>query len=134
MKSLKYFLLFFILSIIFAACDDTNTLDSIDNKVIPASNVSFAEDIYPILQVKCAYSGCHSGSSPADGIDLTSWVNVTANPDIVYPGDPNLSRLVWTIDGVSGVSKMPPLYTGLELTQNQKQGIKTWISEGAKNN
>lgn len=127
-------LIAFILIFTIVACDDTNTVDSVDNTTIPNSNVSFAQHIYPVLQVKCAYSGCHSGSDPAGGIDLTSWVNVTADPDVVFPGEPGLSKLIWTIDGTSGVSTMPPAYTGLVLTQNQIQGFKTWIKEGALNN
>jgi hypothetical protein len=125
-----------LITILFSinACDDTITVDNLDKKVIPTSNVSFSQDIYPIFQVKCAYSGCHSGSSPAGEIDLTSWVNVTAYPDVVYPGDPSLSRLVWAIEGTAGISRMPPTNTGLVLTPDQIQGIKTWIKEGAKDN
>ena len=45
-----------------------------------------------------------------DGIDLSTWVGVRADPNIVFPGEPDLSRLVWTIDAsVSGISKMPPI-------------------------
>ncbi|MBE0551628.1 MAG: hypothetical protein IH619_04535, partial [Ignavibacterium sp.] len=52
----------------------------------------------------------------------------------VFPGEPDLSRLVWTIDpSISGVSKMPPIgYRSITL--DQLEGIKTWIDEGAKNN
>jgi hypothetical protein len=129
----KFLALIIIIFLIFA-CDDTVTVDSLDKQVIPTSNLSFSQDIYPIFQVKCAYSGCHSGSSPAGDIDLTSWVNVTANPSVVFPGDPSVSRLVWAIEGTAGISPMPPTYTGLVLTSQQIQGIKTWIKEGAKDN
>jgi hypothetical protein len=115
-------------------CDDTLTVENIDNKIIPSSNVSFADHIYPVMQVKCAFSGCHAQPSPADGIDLSNWSGVTADPNIVFPGEPDLSRLVWSIDRKVGVAEMPPRYSGLFLTQNQIQGIKTWITEGAKNN
>lgn len=124
------------ISIIFlaVACDDTITVETVDNKIIPSSNVSFANHIYPVLQVKCAFTGCHAGASPAGGIDLTTWAYVTADPNIVFPYEPDLSRLVWTINGTAGVPEMPPRYSGLALTENQKQGIITWIKEGAKNN
>ena len=117
----------------FISCDDTLTVDNVDNRKIPLTNVSFSQDIYPILKVKCASSGCHTSPNPADGIDLSTWANVTANPNIVYSGNSSVSRLVWTIDpSVSGVSKMPP--NGLVLNPYQIQGIKTWIDEGAKDN
>jgi len=117
------------------SCDDTLTVDNVDDKPIPSSNVSFAEHIYPVLQVKCAFSGCHAGANPSAGLDLTSWVNVTANPTIVFPGEPDLSRLVWAIEGNKPpVQPMPPVGFARPVTANQLQGIKTWIDEGAKDN
>lgn len=130
----KILLIIVVLVFILISCDDTITVDTVDNKTIPSSNVSFADHIYPVLQVKCAFTGCHAGPSPAGGIDLTSWANVTADPNIVFPYEPDLSRLVWSINGTSGVQEMPPRYSGLALTENQIQGIITWIREGAKNN
>lgn len=101
---------------------------------IPLSNISFGEYIKPILQVKCSFSGCHSGQSPADGIDLTTWAGVTADPNIVFPGEPDLSRLVWVIENKPGVPPMPPIGYTSPLTLNQIRAIRTWIDEGALNN
>jgi hypothetical protein len=125
-----------ILALIFAfvACDDTITVQTVDNTVIPSSNVSFGKYIYPLFQAKCAFSGCHSGADPAGNLDLTSWVNATASVDIIRPGEPDLSRLVWAIKNTPGIPLMPPLNTGLALTPNQIQGIVTWIKEGAQDN
>jgi hypothetical protein len=135
----KYFIILFVFSLIvnaaFTGCDDTLTTENVDNKPIPLSNVSFADHIYPVLQVKCAFSGCHAQPNPADGIDLSTWAGVTADPNIVFPGEPDLSRLVWTIDpSVSGVSKMPPVGYAKPVTLDQLRGIKTWIAEGALDN
>ncbi len=125
-----------IISFLFLqACDDTLTIQNVDDKDIPASNVSFADHIYPVFQVKCAFSGCHAQPNPADGIDLSTYAGVTADPNIVFLGEPDLSRLVWTIDpSVSGVSKMPPVGYASPVTLDQLEGIKTWIREGAKDN
>lgn len=125
-----------IISFLFLqACDDTLTIQNVDDKDIPASNVSFADHIYPVFQVKCAFSGCHAQPNPADGIDLSTYAGVTADPNIVFPGEPDLSRLVWTIDpSISGVSKMPPVGYANPVTLDQLEGIKTWIREGAKDN
>ena len=134
----KYFsiilLFLFSLSFLLISCDDTLTIDNVDNKIIPNSNVSFASNIYPVLQVKCAFTGCHAGSNPAGGIDLTTYANVTADPNVVFPREPELSSLVWAIEHTAGVPEMPPRYSGIVLTANQVQGIKTWIKEGALNN
>jgi hypothetical protein len=120
------------LSIFSVSCDDTLTIEDVDKKPIPASNVSFSQHIYPVLNVKCNYSGCHNDESRAGGISLTSWSNST-DPRIIVKGDPSTSVLVWSIDRLSGAKWMPPEgYPG--LTEAQRIGIKTWIQEGALNN
>ncbi len=94
-------------------------------------NVSFSDHIYPVFQVKCI--SCHNATNPDGGLDLTTYAAATADLTIIYPGDPETSRLVWAIDGRSGVSPMPPIgYRA--LTINQIDGVKTWITEGAKDN
>ena len=124
-----------IISLIFLlGCDDTLTNENVDNKPIPDSNVSFADHIYPVFQVKCAFSGCHAQPNPADGIDLSTWAGVTADPNIVFPGEPDLSRLVWAIEARAGISPMPPLGYATPITIDQIQGIRTWIDEGALDN
>jgi len=124
-----------IISILFLqGCDDTLTVENIDNKPIPASNVSFADHIYPVFQVKCAFSGCHVQPNPADGIDLSTWAGVTADPNIVFPYEPDLSRLVWAIEARAGIAPMPPPGYTTPITLDQIRGIRTWIDEGALDN
>jgi hypothetical protein len=131
---IKRILTLAVVAFLFASCDDTITVQTVDNTVIPSSNVSFGKYIYPLFQAKCAFSGCHSGSDPAGNLDLTSWVNATADINIIRQGDTLTSRLVWAIKDTPGISLMPPTYTGLALTANQKHGIIIWIEEGAKDN
>ena len=119
----------------FLSCDDTLVGNEIDNRYIPPNNVSYAEHIQPIFDFKCNSSGCHDGSSNETDIILTSWANTTANPLVVFPGEPDNSILVWAIEGQNGALIMPPLtYPVTPLTEMQRDGIKTWIKEGAKNN
>lgn len=115
-----------------AACDDTVTSDDIDSRTIPDSNVDYYEHIQPIFIVKCASSFCHNDQNRAGGLSLTSWANATADPTIVFPGDPDVSKLIWAIEGTGGVEPMPPPGAAPPLTENQIQGIRTWIQEGAK--
>ncbi len=131
---MKLFLIIIISFLLLQSCDDTLTVQNVDDKPIPASNVSFSQHIYPVLQVKCAFSGCHASPNPSNGINLSTWSNVTADPNIVFPGEPDLSRLVWSIEGRSGISPMPPVGYSRPVTAKQLQGIKTWIDEGALDN
>lgn len=128
------YLLIILLAFTLISCDDTITVEDVDNKIIPEKNISFAEHIYPVLQVKCAFTGCHAAPSPAGGLDFTTYANVTADITVVFPGEPDLSSMVWAVEAAGGVEPMPPLGTGLALTDNQIKGIRTWIKEGAKNN
>src|SRR3989339_1922410 len=119
-------------SMLLISCDDTQTIEDIDKKPIPTTNVSFSQNIYPVFNVKCNNSGCHNDESRAGSVSLTSWSNAT-DPNIVVKGDPSTSILVWSIDRLPGAKWMPPDgYPG--LTEEQRIGIKTWITEGALNN
>lgn len=132
-KKQLLFLAVLYLLILTSGCDDTITVVDVDNRIIPGSNVSFSEHIYPVFQVKCAFSGCHVGPNPQAGLDLTTWSTATADPSIILPGSPDLSSLVWTIEAKAGFPPMPP-ERYRPLTLNQIDGIKIWISEGARNN
>jgi hypothetical protein len=120
----------FIGIMFYEGCKDTITADQINNVVIPSSNVSYSQYIQPVLTVYCATSGCHDGTG-GGGISFTTWANTIASPGVVYPYSPDTSELVWVITGKPGINH-PYLY--YNLNANQIQGVKTWISEGAKNN
>lgn len=120
--------LLFASVVLFQACDDTLTNSDVDNIDIPAHNVSYADHIYPVLNFKCAYAGCHDVQTMAGGLALTSWTLTVADPQIVFPYQASSSKLVWAIE-----FQMPP--GGYpSLIPNHIQGIKTWINEGAQNN
>jgi len=123
---------FFFTALFLSSCDDTLTIEDIDKKPIPLTNVSFSQHIYPVLNVKCNYSGCHNDESRAGGVSLTNWSNVT-DPRIVVRGDTTTSIIVWSIDKIPGAKWMPPINYP-QLTKEQIRGIKTWIQEGAENN
>lgn len=122
--------LFYI--ILTTSCDDTPNITNIDNIIFPSSNVSYSEHVQLLFNAKCI--NCHGDQTVEGGLSLTSWSNTTQNYQVVAPGLPQNSKLVWSIEGTSG-NIMPPLgspYT--PVTKNHIDGIKTWIKEGAKNN
>lgn len=118
---------------LYSGCKDTITGSQLDQRVIPDSNVSYSQNIQPVFDLKCSNSGCHDDGSMAGGLSLSTWANTTADPGIVFPGKPDNSRLVWTIEHYASVPPMPPVGYPT-LTQNQIKGIRTWIQEGAKDN
>ncbi|NPV56246.1 MAG: hypothetical protein HPY76_06185 [Anaerolineae bacterium] len=94
-----------------------------------AGGVSFANDVQPILDSRCA--SCHGLDRTSDGLDLTSYDNVMAggeNGVVVLPGDAANSALVT----LSESGEMPK--RGPKLTPDQIQTLKDWVNQGALNN
>jgi len=116
-------------------CKDKNPVgpgDSPSTVVFPVSNVSYTNHVQPLFNQACNYSGCHDDGAHQSPLKLTSWGNVVITlPGIVVPGKPDASDLVLRIQGTVG-ARMPPGVNG--LNQNQIDGIRAWIVEGAKDN
>jgi len=133
--SSKFFFNIFFAAAFFAilfvvGCDDTS-LNTIE---IPPSNISYSQHIQPILNVKCAVTGCHDAATSAGGYNMSDWSGTVTIP-FVIPNDPNNSLTVMTVTGQGGLPIMPPVNASiLPMTDTEITGLKTWIKEGAKNN
>ncbi len=92
--------------------------------------VYFDLQILPILQSRCAFSGCHNDASAQDGVRLTSYESVMATAD-VRPGNPGGSDLyeVLVEDDEDDRMPRPP---NPRLSQDQIALIRKWIQQGAK--
>ena len=131
MKNLNRLLTFFLLVLLVASCsreDDIIKDETPVNKdtACDPSVVYFVNDIQPILNSSCAYSGCHDVVSHKDGVILSSYDKVISTGE-VKAGDPNGSELYEVI----AKGEMPP--SGA-LPTDQRQKIYDWIKQGAKNN
>jgi hypothetical protein len=96
----------------------------------PVPEVSFQEEILPILQARCAVQGCHADPNPRKELNLETYAGFekgSGGGPVFNPGDSNGSKVVQRIDG----GGMPP---GAPLDQDQIQLFKDWIDEGAKDN
>ncbi len=96
----------------------------------PVPEVSFQEDILPILQANCAVQGCHAGANPQVGLNLETYAGFEQGSllgPVFNPGDSNGSKVIRRIDG----GGMPP---GGPLDDAQIQLFKDWIDEGAQDN
>ena len=118
-----------------SGCKDENPElalgDSPSDVVFPASNVLYGQHVQRLFNQACALSGCHDDGAHQSALKLTSYSNLMFQlPGIVNPGKPDESELVFRIEGRFG--RMPPT-TNL-LNDNQINGIRIWIAEGAKNN
>lgn len=87
--------------------------------------VGYGSDIVPVLRAHCV--SCHSGSSAAGKLDLTS---NDAIKRMVVPGDPAKSVLLQRIKGLGGLPRMPMGFPA--LTKEETTKFEAWILAGAK--
>ncbi len=128
-----------ILVLLASACKDNSTGPSDKEFVLPDSNLSFQKHIGPMFLAKCASgSGCHASTGNPSGLDLTDyqqiqfyWVDTDAGlVKLVEPGNGNNSFLYRILlSGYLGRIQMPK--DGPYLNQNNTNGVKVWIDEGA---
>ena len=110
----------------FAGCSSSDITNP-NQIVFPASNVSFHATVAPFLQLSCNQVGCHDAPRSANqGIDLTSWIGVRSN-NVVLPKD--------TTSPLVGVMYGRYQHSGPFIANdNQRNGIKVWVLEGAQDN
>jgi mono/diheme cytochrome c family protein len=101
-----------------------------------AAKTSFAEDVMPIFVGRCF--SCHQPSgqgSETTGLDLSSYEGVmkgSKSGKMVIPGDPNSGNLMSLLDWRGAPeTHMPPRK---KLSTCDRDAIRAWIREGAKNN
>jgi hypothetical protein len=118
-----------------SGCKDENPVgdgDSPSNVVFPISGVSYARDVDLLFRQTCAISGCHGDGTQTSALRLTNYDELmNKGMLVVLRGDPANSTLVMRIEGRLG-ERMP--LNRRPLNQNQINGIRAWIGEGALNN
>jgi hypothetical protein len=94
----------------------TNNCDTI--------NVTYSNQVAPILTKNCAFSGCHNTATKSAGYAYDSYsetkVSVTNN------------ALIGSIKHLSGFSSMPK--GGVKLSNCDINKIQAWINQGALDN
>jgi mono/diheme cytochrome c family protein len=101
------------------------------------SKKSFREDVVPILKGRC--ESCHQSGGEGtqkSGLDLTSYAGLmkgTKFGPMVIPGDPESSNLMLLLDWrASPELRMP--HGKRQLSSCDRNDIRAWIREGAKDN
>jgi len=101
------------------------------------SKKSFKEDVMPVFVGRCV--SCHKAGGEGQaksGLDLTSYAGVmkgTKFGPMVIPGDPESSNLMLLLDWrASAELRMP--HGKKQLSSCDRNDIRAWIREGAKDN
>jgi hypothetical protein len=94
-----------------------------------STDVSFQDEVLPLMVSNCAMSGCHNAASRAEGIQLTDYTNIRKE---VKPGNPGDSELYEVITENDPDKRMPPPPQPA-FSSAQSDLIRRWIQEGARN-
>ncbi|HUF09445.1 MAG TPA: cytochrome c [Rhodothermales bacterium] len=129
-----------IIAVILVGCEHA---DPIDEGGLDPTLSSIQTNIF---NTSCAMSGCHAGGGAGlpESMDLRAGqafsnivgVSSQQRPALnrVEPGDPDASYLVRKIEGGPDISGQRMPAGGFELTQEQIDVIREWISDGAEEN
>jgi hypothetical protein len=135
------------------AVDEAGNVDTNTNELRLTTLVSFAADVQPIFTANCALPTCHIPGNPPQGQILqegyaySNIVDKVAGESVVLK-EAGLKRIdskstnlndsyLWrkiTNTGIISGSTMPPDSVSRVLTNEQKETIKQWILQGAKEN
>ena len=100
-------------------------------------NVSFSEDVQPILKQYCLECHVPGGRGyDASGFDMRSYETVMKGGKFgtfVIPGDPFTSTLNMLVEGRADPSIRMP-HGGEKLNDREIAILRVWVQEGAKNN
>jgi len=109
-----------------------------------AAAVLFSTKVQPIFTSSCATSGCHvtggiiapmsleAGVSRSNLVEVTATSGPCAGSKRVKTSDANASVLVKRLDGTTCGQQMPQ--AGSSLPPAQRQLIRDWINQGARDN
>jgi hypothetical protein len=98
--------------------------------------IQFNRDVRPILSDKCY--GCHGPDAAAKKVPFRLDSEAAAKRELgggrraIVDGDPSASQLVRRITADKPALRMPPVYSGLKLSDAEIETLRLWIAQGAK--
>lgn len=125
---MKPFLIIIFMSLL-SGCSD-NTITAPDQIVFPSQQVSYQQHVKPLLELTCAFSGCHDAETAVAGVDVTGYFQLTSRAGLIIPGKPDNSLLNQILEGKQGHL----LTFQQRISDAQIRGIRQWVLEGARNN
>jgi hypothetical protein len=128
------FSIFGIVAILVILMQGCGGISNADQVVFPTTSVSYSQQVEPFLTLACNIPGCHDATDAAGGVDLSSWVAIRS----FYPGLVDVNTQNPQYDTSSILVKVlfaEEIHNApLNVNENQRDGIRQWIFEGAQNN
>jgi len=128
---------FLVVLFIMNACKDQGTNPEDQAVVLPDSNLTYIDHIRELFILKCASrNGCHSSIDQAAGLNLTDYQALTNHfidngsvPLIIFRDGENSALYRILLGPYLSNPRMP--LDGPYLNENQTNGVRRWIDEGA---
>lgn len=129
-----------LVSVLLAGCGDRKTLPTEPAGPAPDPAATFSRVQGEVFTASCALAGCHAGSAPQAGMDLspgaaygaTVGVPSTERSDLnrIEPFAPDASYVVKKLRGDADIVGSPMPLTGA-FTEAQFQLLVDWVRRGA---
>ncbi|MBL0342473.1 MAG: hypothetical protein IPP71_17165 [Bacteroidetes bacterium] len=101
-----------------------------DSQIETYPELSFTNDVQPIIAANCTQSGCHN-SSDGGSFSLETYESVLGK---VSPGNGRKSSIYRSITGRALEGGFMPQSPSQPLSEDQIRTIFVWIEQGALNN
>lgn len=111
----------FFVALIFSACQKEYFKTA---QISSADTISFSKDLLPIMESKCAASGCHSGSAPPNLLTDKAY-SALVDGGLVDTANPDKSVLMTRLNKDMPATKLSP---------GEIQKFQIWIKQGALEN
>lgn len=108
----------FLMMIVLVSCNPEGDLTTYD---CATTAPTYTVIVKPILDAKCATSGCHNASSAKDGIDLSTYE--------LCKTESQKDRFRGCIQHITGYEAMPE--GGAKLDETTVQIISCWVQNGS---
>ena len=98
--------------------------------------IGFNKDVRPILADKCF--ACHGADAKTKNIPMRLDIEADAKADrgggrrAIVAGDPDSSELIKRVTALQPARRMPPAFTGHQLTEKEIGTLRDWIAQGAQ--
>ena len=102
-----------------------------------AAQVSFKEDVFPVIEIRCLECHQPGGSGfEASGLDMRTYEGLmkgTKNGPMITPGNAVDSNLLAVIDRRTSAEIWMP-HNAKQLSKCERQALRFWVLQGAQNN
>jgi hypothetical protein len=107
------------------------------NAALAEGPVSFAEDVFPILEIRCLECHQPGGSGyESSGLDLRAYEGLmkgTKYGPIVVPRSAMTSNLIAVVDGLTNPALHMP-HQRKRMSKCERLMLRKWVNQGARNN